>query len=129
MKKYKYVIVQNLNNPSMPPLVADYCSSFMCRLVGLMFHAPLKPGNCRMLVYGRDSRVDAAIHMFFMRTDLAVAWVNHAGEVVDVQLAKRWRPAYAPQRPARYVMEMAPERLSDFKIGDKVRFDEAWVDR
>jgi uncharacterized membrane protein (UPF0127 family) len=60
--------------------------------------------------------------------DLAVAWINSAGEVVDVRLAKRWRPAYLPQRPARFVLEMAAAHLDDFHIGDKVRFDETRLD-
>lgn len=66
--------------------------------------------------------------MLFVWQDLGVVWIDTGGEVVDVQLARRWRLAYAPQRPARYVLEIAPSRLPDFEIGDKVRLDEAWVD-
>jgi uncharacterized membrane protein (UPF0127 family) len=60
--------------------------------------------------------------------DLAVVWITDAGEVVDVRLARRWRPAYFPRRPARYVLEISPERLGDYQIGDKVQFEEAWLD-
>jgi len=81
-----------------------------------------------MLVQARDSRVEAAIHMLFMRMDLAVAWVNAENRVVDVRLARRWRPVYVPQAAAKYVLEMNVARLSDFRVGDRLRFDEAWVD-
>lgn len=75
------------------------------------------------MVYANESRADTAIHMLFMGFDLGVVWVNHAGAVVDTRLARRWRPAYIPQAPACYVVEMNAERLQDFQIGDSVRFE------
>jgi uncharacterized membrane protein (UPF0127 family) len=60
--------------------------------------------------------------------DLAVVWINSTYQVVDVKLARRWRPAYFPKRPARYVLEIAPQRLGDFHEGDQVAFDEAALD-
>jgi uncharacterized membrane protein (UPF0127 family) len=80
------------------------------------------------LVQSRDSQMDSAIHMLFMWIDLAVVWITNDGEVVDVRLARRWRPAYVPKRPARYVLELPTAHLKDFQIGDKVRFEEAWLD-
>ena len=64
-----------------------------------------------------------------MLVDLAVVWINSNNEVVDVRLARRWRPVYLPQRPARYVLEMQVERLNDFRVGDSVRFEEVGADR
>jgi len=78
-----------------------------------------------LLVQRRDSRLEAAIHMLGMLMDLAVVWINTGMQVVDVRLAKRWRPLYVPKLPARYVLETAPERLRDFKIGDEIHFDES----
>jgi len=60
--------------------------------------------------------------------DLAIVWINTDGDVVDSRLARRWRPIYVPQKPARYVLEMAPDRLADFKVGDKVKFEEIRLD-
>ncbi len=124
----RYVIVHNLNRPDIQPLVAGYCTSFFCQLRGLMFARPLLHEKALALVQAKDSRLDASIHMLFMRMDLAVAWINSIGKVVDVRLARRWRPAYLPKAPAKYVLEMNVSRLQDFEIGDQVRFDEAWVD-
>lgn len=119
----KRVIVQNRSNPQMRPLVAVYCASFFCRLRGLTFRRFISPEAGLLLVQSRDSRMDAAIHMLGVFTDLAVVWISQAGEVVDTCLAKRWRPLYAPRRPARYVLEMNPERHLDFHVGDRVSFE------
>ncbi len=54
------------------------------------------------------------------RLDLAVFWINSELQVVDKVLAKSWRPAYVPCRPARYVLELHPDHLLDYEIGDKV---------
>lgn len=77
-----------------------------------------------MLVQKKDNRVDAAIHMLAVFMDLAIVWIDTDGDVVDLRLARRWRPLYVPQKPARYILEMAPERLADFQVGDKVKFEE-----
>ncbi len=124
----KFVILSNLSQPQTRPVVTRYCKAFWCRLRGLMFTSRLAPDSGLLLVQGRDSRLDAAIHMLFMAIDLAVVWINKEQEVVDVCLARRWQPAYIPKKPACYVLEMNPERLPDFNIGDKVSWDEAWMD-
>ena len=62
--------------------------------------------------------------MLAMWIDLAVVWITNDGEVVDVRLARRWRPAYFPLRPARYVLQMVVRHSDDFHIGEKVRFEE-----
>jgi len=63
-----------------------------------------------------------------MRTDLTVVWANENQVVVDVRLAKRWRPVYLPARPAQYVLELSPTRFLEFHIGDQLQFDETNVD-
>ena len=120
----KLVTVHNLTRPKPQPLAAGYCVSFLCRLRGLTFRRSLPQNWGLLLAQRRDSRVDSSIHMLAMWIDLAVVWITDAGEVVDVRLARRWRPAYFARRPARYVLEMAAEHLEDFHIGDKVRFEE-----
>ncbi len=73
-----------------------------------------------MLVQKHDSRIEAAIHMFFMWMDLTVVWINHACLVVDVRLARRWHPFYLPVAPACYILETHPDRIRDFQVGDQV---------
>jgi uncharacterized membrane protein (UPF0127 family) len=62
--------------------------------------------------------------MLFVWMDLAVIWINQAYQVVDARLARRWRPVYVPGDPARFVLEIAAERIADFQIGDRVEFRE-----
>lgn len=120
----KEYLIHQLSRPEKPPLRVLYCASFLCRLRGLMFRRSLPPNYGLLLVESKDSRVDAAIHMLFMRMDLTAVWINSQGEVVDVRLARRWRPAYIPRRPARYILETAANSFDDFKIGDQVRLEE-----
>jgi len=88
-----------------------------------MFQPPLAAGEGLLLVQGRESRAEAAIHMLFMRTDLTAVWTNADYEVVDVQIAHRWHPLVIPKKPAKYVLEIAPERFTEFEIGDRLRFE------
>ena len=120
----KFVKIHNLSQPKSQSLVAGYCDSFLCRLRGLTFRRSLPDNWGLLLVQSRDSRLDSSIHMLAMWIDLAIVWITEAGEVVDVRLARRWRLAYFPRRPARYILEMAVPHIDDFHIGDKVRFEE-----
>lgn len=117
------ITIRNLNRPTIQPIQAIWCQSFFLRLRGFTFRSSLEKTEGLVLVEARDSRLDTSIHMFFVWTDLAVAWVNANNEVVDNVLAKAWRPYYAPSRPARYVIEFQPERHGDFRPGDRVVFD------
>jgi hypothetical protein len=44
--------------------------------------------------------------------------------VVDTVLARVWKLAYIPKAPACYVLEIVPERLGEFQIGDRVQFSD-----
>ncbi len=122
MKK-KIVQIRNLTRPQASPLRAEWCDSFVLRLRGFTFRASLGLDESLVLVESRESRMDTAIHMFFVFTDLAIAWVNAENIVVDTALAKAWRPFYAPQKPAQYVVEYHPSRYGDLRVGDQVSFD------
>ena len=118
----KTIHLENKNRPLPTPLHARYCGSFLCRLRGLMFRSSLPLDTGLLLVEARESRLETAIHMLFVFMDLAVIWLNSEKVVVDTVLARDWRPAYAPRQPARYVLEIHPHRLNEFKIGDRVEF-------
>lgn len=119
----KLIHVRNLDNPSQPALQIKYCDSFLCRLRGLTFRPPLAPTEGLLLVYQRDSRVDTSIHMLGVSFDLAVIWINSSMQVVDKVLAESWKPAYMPKDAAQYILEIHPDRLGDFNIGNKVQFE------
>ena len=115
------VLIDNPSQALSQPIQAGYGSSFFSRLRGLMFRRTLETNQGLLLVQAHEDRLDSAIHMFFMNFDLAVVWINKEWTVVDVKLAKRWRPFYQPAKPAKYVLEIHPEHLHDFKIGQKIQ--------
>lgn len=118
------VLIYNQDHPEIDAIRAKYCQSFLCQLRGLTFRRNLPVGEGLLLVQKRDSRVDSSIHMLFVWMDLAVIWINQARQVVDARLARRWHPVYVPGEPARFVLEIATERIGDFRIGDRVEFRE-----
>ncbi len=123
----KTIAIENLNRPLPRPLQVGYAASYFERLLGLMFRKSIGLEDALLLVQGRDSVLDSAIHMMFVPFDLAVVWINRQGRVVDVQLARAWRPAYWSKEPACYVLELHASRLGDFHIGDQVRIDDQAV--
>ena len=115
-------MVQNLKHELAAPARVIFCDSFMCRLRGLMFRARLYLDEGLLLVGERDSRLEAAIHMLFVPFDLSIFWIDAQLVVVDKTIARRWRLAYVPKSAARYILEVHPNRVNDYEIGDKVEF-------
>jgi uncharacterized membrane protein (UPF0127 family) len=120
----KSVWIVNQTHPTTTPILANYCQSFLCQLRGLMFTRSLPEHSGLILVQGSDSRLNSSIHMMFMWMDLAVIWISSEFLVVDLILARQWKLAYLPKKAARYVLETEVSNLAEFKIGDKLRFDE-----
>jgi uncharacterized membrane protein (UPF0127 family) len=116
----KYVLIHNQTNNLTSPIRARYCSSFFCRLRGLMFARSLGGHEALLMVQPRADRVEASIHMLFMAFDLAVIWLDEQCRVVDKKICRRWRPAYFPAGAAKYVLETHVERLDDFCVGDQL---------
>ena len=88
-----------------------------------MFTNHIDPEDGLLLVHKSESRTNAAIHMFFVGMDLGVIWLNDDQEIVDLSRAKSWAPLYTPQAPARFILEVHPDRLAEFDIGDKLSFE------
>lgn len=103
---------------------AKWCASFRCKLRGLQFTRHLEDDEGLLFVNSRESKVEAAIHMFFMFMEIAVVWLDASGRVVDKTLAKPWRPAYAPRAAAQYYIEAPTALLERVEIGDTLTFDE-----
>ena len=111
----------NLTRPDTAPLSVRVCRSFWSRFRGLMFTPSVDLNGGILIDEKADNRVSTSIHMFFMNYDIAVVWIDSAGAVVDRAIARRWRPYYAPNRPARYILETHPARLADFQLEDRVK--------
>jgi uncharacterized membrane protein (UPF0127 family) len=107
------------------PLRIQYCDTFLTQLRGFTFRSGIARDEGLILAGKRDSRLDSSIHMLFVPFDLSVIWINSAMQVVAKVIAKSWRPAYFSKQPARYVLEIHPERWGDFEVGDGVEFKDA----
>ncbi len=88
-----------------------------------MFQRSLDVNRGLLMVQKMESRANSAIHMFFVKMDLGVVWLDSSQKIVDIQLAKSWQPMYTPQFPAKYILEIHPQRLPEFKIGDQLSFE------
>jgi uncharacterized membrane protein (UPF0127 family) len=119
MKKVKII---DHTSPLPAPLKGLFCATFFSRFKGLMFNHDLKENECIILDEGNESIMNTTIHMFFMFFDIAVVWVDRDFKIVDVKLAKKWMPYYAPSHPARYVLEARPKWVTIFHIGDQLQF-------
>ena len=89
-----------------------------------MFQNTLDQEEGLLLVQRRESKSDASIHMLFVGMDLGIVWLNDSRIVVDKLIAKSWKLFYGPKEPARYVLEIHPDRLPDFELGDELSFEE-----
>jgi uncharacterized membrane protein (UPF0127 family) len=114
--------IHNLNKAINDLPDVEYCDSFLCRLRGLMFRSQLGLNEGLLLVEKRDSRLDTSIHMLFVSFNLAVFWINSEMTVVDKVIAKSWHPAYFSKADAKFTLEIHPDRIGDYEIGDKVEF-------
>jgi uncharacterized membrane protein (UPF0127 family) len=99
---------------------ARWCDSYFCKLRGFQFRRSREPGETLILVYHMDQSI--TIHMFFVFFPLALVWVDSRGIVTHAQLAKPWRPYYSSPDLSRYVIETAPEFLTQIEVGDEVDF-------
>ncbi len=118
----RFVEITNVTNPLKTPLQAGICESFLQKLRGLMFYPSIGLRDSRLFIEKEESKLNTSIHMLFMNFDIAVVWLDRRLEVVDVILARKWRPYYVPSRPAQYTLELHASRLNDFHIGDKISF-------
>jgi len=103
---------------------AKWCASIWCRFRGLQFTFQLADDEGLLFVNGEESVVHSTITMFSTFISLGVVWLDSSGKVVDKQLAKPWRPAYAPAQAAQYYIEATPAILQRVKVGDILNFDE-----
>jgi uncharacterized protein len=112
------VLLENKTHPLSHPLHIDVCETFFYRLRGFMFQAGVANEGGLLIIQPHESRLDAAIHMFFVNFDLGVVWINQQNAVVDTCLARRWRPFYMPATKAKMILEINPGLLPEFSAGD-----------
>jgi uncharacterized membrane protein (UPF0127 family) len=88
-----------------------------------MFQRSLPNNFGLLLADSVESRVNSAIHMFFMNFDIAVIWIDKHFRVVDVQIAQKGHALYSPSAPAQYTLETSVENFGFFHPGDQIKVD------
>ncbi len=80
----------------------EKCDGFLSRLRGLMF------SKRRDLLFdlGRETRVGAVIHTFFVFFKIKVYWLNSNKEIVDYKIVKPFWVSI-PRGRARYIVEIS----------------------
>lgn len=111
----------NLSNPSAPILIINKAENFQTRFLGLMGRKSIDHFYGLLFTQPKPSRIDSAIHMFFMHFDIAVIWLDQNNVVIDSTMAKKWHPFYIPRKPASLILETHPDRLADYRIGDTIQ--------
>jgi uncharacterized protein len=113
----KLVKIHKSNFPS-NTLNIKICDGFKDQFLGLMFTRTLGLESGILLSQKRESKIDSAIHMFFMNYDICVLWLDKNMMVVDKAIAKKWHPAYISRYPAQHVLECHLSQYDNFSIGD-----------
>lgn len=101
-------------------IAADVCDDFVSRFKGYMFTRMITQNNALLFINATESKIDAAIHMFFMNFDLAVFWLDKNFIIVDKTLARKWHPLYYPTNPAKAIIETHPAQFDLFNVGDQL---------
>lgn len=117
----RWVEVRNRSHGERPIVRARWCQSYLCRLRGLTFRRSLPDGMSLLLVNTKESRSEAAIHMWAVFFPLGVVWLDSSLRVVDCKIAQPWR-VYLPVLPARYILEGPPSILDSIAVGDVLEF-------
>lgn len=119
-----YRVLRNANTDEVVLPRVRWCASYWCHLRGLQFRRGLPQDEGLLFVTRGESVVNTSIHMLNMFFSIGVVWLDAQGAVVDKKLAKPWRPAYAPAKPAQYYLEANVDVLGRVQVGDVLQFDE-----
>lgn len=122
MARQKYVDVVRRESGETLLRSVRWCSSGWCRLRGLQFRRGMRASEAILLVHPQESVVQSSIHMLFVFFPIAAIWIDSMGRVTCARLARPWRPYYASNSPAQYVLEAHPDLLARVAVGDELNF-------
>lgn len=116
---FRKLTTQSNQNPVV--LSVEWADTFFSRFMGLMGRKEIDQSKGLVLALDRESKINAAIHMLFMRFNIAVIWLSEDFKVIDKIIAKKWHLSYQPKIAAKYILETHPTNLTLFDIGDKIQ--------
>ena len=102
---------------------ARYLDNFLFKARGLMFSKPLRGGSGLVLVADNEGVLETTIHMLFVFFPIDVVWLNSKKIVVDIKRGvSPFTLNLAPQKSAKYVLELPKGASKSTKVGDKILF-------
>ena len=104
-------------------LEIELADTFFKRFLGLMGRKSIGEHEGLLFILDQPSRLDAGIHMLFMRFDIAVIWLSEEKVVVDKALAVKWHLSYLPNAKAKYFLETSTAQFDHFNIGDQIEME------
>jgi uncharacterized membrane protein (UPF0127 family) len=113
-------VIENVTTAEMIASRVVRCDTFARRGCGLMFRRAIDEDEVYLFVEAKESKIGAAIHMFFVFFPIAVLWLDRDRVVVTKILARPWRPYYAPSQPAQFYLEGHPSLLDRVSVGDQL---------
>jgi uncharacterized membrane protein (UPF0127 family) len=126
------VTVEDTRNGAGERLIADqviYADTPALRRKGLLGRESLDPGQGVLLVMPRRLRLSLlhTIHMFGVPFELAAAWLDEEGFILEARLARPGRMYVPPGilTGNRFILELHPEYLPQLRSGHRVRWREA----
>ncbi|HEX7557060.1 MAG TPA: DUF192 domain-containing protein [Leptolinea sp.] len=118
----KSLLVQNLSLSGSVPIILGICDNFSSRFRGLMFYKTIPQNGGLFFINSTEDRVNSAIHMFFMKFDLTIIWVDSTNRVVDKIKARKWQTLAAPRKGAKFILETHIDRFDEYHLGDILEF-------
>lgn len=93
--------------------------SFFRRFRGLMLENKKNFDYALVFPFEKESRLEASIHMLFMRFPIDVLWLDARRHVVDKRAAlKPWMLHAAPKKAAAFIVELPQGKAKGTSIGD-----------
>jgi len=95
--------------------------SFFKRFRGLMLADRKKSNFALVFPLESESRMNASIHMMFMRFPIDVLWLDAHRKVVDKREAlKPWALNASPKKPAKFIVELPEGKAEGTNVGDSL---------
>ena len=120
-KNMKFATISIPSNEQPEQIKVKICDSFFSRFKGLMFDKTIDQDEGILLIQESESRLNSAIHMYFMNFDIAVFWLDKEFTVIDKKIAHKWKSILMPSKPAKYIFETHPDNLNKFHMDETIQ--------
>jgi len=99
----------------------ELCDTTWKKMKGLMFRRGLD--HVLLFVNKKESRINMAIHSFFVFFPFDAIYLDSRGMVVDAETITPFRMNYTPSRPAQYLAEAPAGTIkhNHVRIGTRVK--------